>query len=154
MQSLDEIDRKILHTLLKDARSKIKDIARNCGVSATTITNRIQQLKGSGVIVKEELMIDPAYFGYKYPITIGINLTPNEEKSLFEVIKEKIKLVGIDYFIGAYDLAIFAFVKTLDDVQQIKHLIQKQKGVNEVDIMVWNKTHFHFENFILKNFRD
>ena len=56
MKNIDDVDRKILQTLLKDARSKMVNIAKHCGVSVTTIKNRIERLKKTGIIVKEEMM--------------------------------------------------------------------------------------------------
>jgi len=147
---IDEIDNCILERLLKNARSKMIDIAKDCEVSITTIINRIERLKKEGIIVKEELIIHPTYFGYRYPVSIGINLEPDQEDNICNLIGEKAKIFGIDHFIGIYDVHILAYVKTLEDLQAIKQIIQKQKGVNEIEILLWNKAHFHFDNFQLQ----
>ena len=149
MENIDDVDRKILQTLLKDARSKMVDIAKDCGVSVTTIKNRIERLKKTGIIVKEEMMLEPAFFGYPYPVMIGVNLSPDKEDHICNLIRKEVKLVSIDHFVGHYDLSIFAFAKTLKELTNIKELILKQKGVNNVELVIWNKVHFHFENFIL-----
>jgi len=147
--AIDKIDLCIIKNLLINARTNLSSIAEDCGVSNTTISNRIETLKKDGIIIKEELMIDPTYFGYKFPISIGINLEPNQEDKIYNLIKGKVKLVGIDHFIGIYDLSIFAYANSLEDLKTIKQLIQSLKGVNDVDILIWNKVHFHFEHFHL-----
>ncbi len=146
----DKIDLCILKRLLIDARTNLNAIAKDCEVSTTTIINRIESLKKEGVIIKEELLIDPIYFGYKFPISIGINLPPSKEDNVCKILKEKIKLVAIDRFIGIYDLSIFAYAKSLEELQSIKQLIQSIEGVDDVEILIWNKVHFHFEHFQLE----
>lgn len=148
--TIDEIDRSILKRLLTNARTKMIDIAKDCEVSITTIINRIERLKKEGIIVKEELIIDPTYFGYRYPVSIGINLEPDQEDNICNLIGEKAKIFDIDHFIGIYDVHIFAYVKTLEDLQALKRIIQKHKGVNEIEILLWNKAHFRFDNFQLQ----
>jgi len=149
MTDLDAIDKKILRTLLQNTRSKMVDIAKECNVSVTTIKNRIKRLKSTGIIIKETFMIDPAYSGYRYPVSIGIISAPENEDDVCQLVGEKIKLIGIDRFIGNYDLHIFGFIKDIGDLHEIKQLISKQKGVHKVEVFIWNKVHFKFENFLL-----
>jgi DNA-binding Lrp family transcriptional regulator len=47
----DEIDGKILRALIRDAHTKLKEIADDCGLSSSAIVKRIKRLKGIGVIV-------------------------------------------------------------------------------------------------------
>lgn len=147
---IDKIDEKILKTLLQDARTKLSTIARDCNVSITTIKNRIENLRKDGIILKEEMLIDMSYFGYEHVISMGINLAPEQEENIFNSIKQKMKLVASYRLVGTYDLYFIAYVKTLEDLYYIKDVIQKHKDVNDVEIFLWNKMHFHFENLQLK----
>lgn len=149
--TLDEIDKHIIKRLLGNARVKMIDISKECQVSITTIKNRINRLKKEGIIIDEALIIFPSFLGYNHPISIGINLEPEKEEDIYKVLEERVKIFGIDHFIGTYDIHILAYVKTLEDIQEIKKIIQKQKGVNEIEILLWNKAHFYFDNFQLKN---
>lgn len=146
---IDEIDKRILESLLENARVKMVDIAKECQVSITTVIKRIERMKKEGVIVDETLIIYPRFFGYQHPVSIGINLEIDQEENIHRLIGEKTKMFGIDRLIGTYDLHVFAYAKTLEDIQEIKQAIQKHKGVNNVEILVWSKAFFRFDNFQL-----
>lgn len=146
---LDGIDKHILESLLINARKKMTDIAKENQVSVTTIKNRIERLKNEQIIVDTALIISPSFLGYPYPVSIGVNMNPNNEGQILTSIGEKARIFGIDHFIGTFDVHVIAYVKTLEDIQEIKKAIQKHKGVNEVKMLVWSKPHFHFENFRL-----
>jgi Lrp/AsnC family leucine-responsive transcriptional regulator len=150
MKTIDEIDERILRTLLKNARSKMVDIAKDCDVSITTIKNRIEKLKKEGIIIKEEMMIDPSYFGYHFLASIGIDLAQYQEENVFNAIKEKAKIIGINHLVGIYDLYFIVYVKTLEEVYDLKDAIQRHDDVNDVEMFIWNKAYFNFDNLRLK----
>jgi Lrp/AsnC family transcriptional regulator for asnA, asnC and gidA len=77
---IDEIDVKILHALIRDARARLKDIAKDCGVSSVAILNRIKRLKASGVITGATMFPNLAKFGGVIMATLGINLETGKEE--------------------------------------------------------------------------
>ena len=85
---LDEIDAKIIKALLKDARTSLKDIAKDCGLSSNAIHKRIHNLKASGVIAGSATLFNPSIFGYRF--TVGMEITVYNEKKndLVEFVRE------------------------------------------------------------------
>ncbi len=146
---IDETDVKILQALIGDARSKLKYISDECGVSSTTIINRIDRMKKSGLIEKSVLQINMAFFGYHIPLLIGVNLEPDKEQDIIKFIKRQVKVAGIDKTIGKYDLCIVVFAKSINKLDELKYLIRKQKGVKKIEVNIWNKFHFIFNNIEL-----
>ena len=61
---IDEIDVKILKALLEDARTNFADIARDCGVSTTSIVKRFYNLKRCGIIAGTSIRVDLNKMGY------------------------------------------------------------------------------------------
>ena len=59
---IDETDVKILQALIRDARSKLKDIAIKCRLSSTAVKNRIDRMKKSGLIVRSVLKFNMTFF--------------------------------------------------------------------------------------------
>jgi DNA-binding Lrp family transcriptional regulator len=151
MINIDEIDTKILRALIKNARSKLIDIANECGLSSTAVKNRIERLKESGLIVKAALHINMASFGYPYPALIGVNLEPNQEQNISKLIRKYTKVAGIDHTVGKYDLCLFVFAKNVDELDKLKYLIRKEKGVKGIEINIWNKIHMNYNNINLQN---
>ena len=63
-QDLDRVDREILRLLEADARTANSEIARQVGVSAVTVADRIARLRDIGLIKRFTVEIDPASLGF------------------------------------------------------------------------------------------
>ena len=143
---IDETDVKILKALIRDARSKLKDIANECRLSSTAVKNRIDKMKKKGLIYKFVMNINMEFFGYKIPLLIGINLDPYFEHEIVKIIKSHVKVAGINKSIGKYDLCIVVFAKNINELDELKYLVKKQKGVKNIELNIWSKNHFNFDN--------
>ena len=81
---IDELDRKILSLITKNARIPYLEVARECKVSGAAIHQRIQRLLKLGVITGSEFSISPKKIGFNACAYVGIFL---ESASLYpEVI--------------------------------------------------------------------
>ena len=149
---IDETDVKILQALIKDARTKLKDIANECRLSSTAIKNRIDKMKKSGLIVKNVLKFNMVFYDYNIGLTIGVNLQPYQEDNITQFIKRKVKVAGIDKTIGKYDLCLVVFAKNINELNELKYQLRKQKGLKDIEVLIWSKNHFNFDNIhFLKN---
>lgn len=110
------------------------------------IKNRIEAMKENGLIVKSALNVNFSSFGYPYHILIGVNLLPENETNIIELIKQHTKVAGIDRTIGKYDLCIFVFVQNLQELEKLKNLIKNQRGVKKIDINIWSQFHMNYDN--------
>ena len=149
VSEIDEIDAKILLSLINDARSKKTEMAEDCGLTSTAIKNRIELMKANGLIVKSVLSVNLAFFGYPFMLLIGVNLLPETENQVIELIKQRTKVAGIDRTMGKYDLCLFVFAENLNDLDRLKNLIKNQKGVTKIDINIWNQFQLNYNNIDL-----
>lgn len=147
--NIDETDAKILQILMRDVRTKLKDIANECGLSSTAIKNRIDRMKKNGLIVKSIPRFNMDFFGYKIPLLLGINLDSNHEKDVINLIKRQVVVAGSNRTIGKYDLCLIVFAKSISALDKLKYLIRKQKGVTKVELNLWSNIHFNFDNIDL-----
>jgi DNA-binding Lrp family transcriptional regulator len=143
---IDETDVKILKALIRDSRSKLKDIANECRLSSTAVKNRIDKMKRSGLIYKNVLNINMEFFEYKIPLLIGVNLDPYFEHEIVKIIKSHVKVAGINKSIGKYDLCMVVFAENINELDELKYLVKKQKGVKNVELNIWSKNYFNFDN--------
>lgn len=60
---LDEVDRKILSLLQRDASLSLDQIAERVGASKTPVWNRIRKLREAGVIRRQVAILDPEALG-------------------------------------------------------------------------------------------
>ena len=61
---LDGIDRRLVETLSVNARTTTADLARQVGMSAPSVADRLRRLEESGVIRAYTLDVDPVALGY------------------------------------------------------------------------------------------
>ncbi len=71
---LNEIDRKILKFLIKNARMPYLEIARECGISGAAIHQRIRKLEELDVIQGSRILVNPKALGFDVCAFIGITL--------------------------------------------------------------------------------
>ena len=71
---IDGIDKSILRSLMKDARTPILEIARQIGISGAAIHQRLRKLEKSGLISGSKFVINPKVLGYTTMAFIGIYL--------------------------------------------------------------------------------
>ena len=64
MEKIDNLDRKILEIIMKNARIPSKDVAVECGVSRAAIHQRIQRMIDLQVITGSGYHVDAKVLGY------------------------------------------------------------------------------------------
>jgi Lrp/AsnC family transcriptional regulator len=117
--SLDEVDRKILYYLQRDASMTIKEIAAKVHLSPTPCWKRIQKMEEEGVIRARVALLDPAMVDAAVTVFIAVKTdqhnTAWSEKFAFEMssipeIMEIYRMSGeVDYLLRVVVSDIAAF---------------------------------------------
>ena len=71
---MDQIDRTILGCLEQDARMSLKELSKQCFISAPAVSSRIAHLKEHGYITGFHAAVDCEKLGY--PIKAFVTLVP------------------------------------------------------------------------------
>lgn len=138
MEKIDNLDKKILNIIMKNARIPSKDVAVECGVSRAAIHQRIQRLIEMKIITGSGYTVDPKMLGYNTCTYIGVSI---EKGSMYrEVVKqlEEIpEVVECHYTTGPYSMIIKVYAL---DNQDLMHLlndkIQRISGVTETETLI------------------
>jgi DNA-binding Lrp family transcriptional regulator len=69
---LDDVDRRILRLLRADGRAPVEDLARECGISASTVRRRLHDLRAGGLLY---LDVDVAPEAHDLPMRTMLYLT-------------------------------------------------------------------------------
>ena len=117
--SLDELDRKILYYLQRDASMTIKEIAQKVHLSPTPCWKRIQRMEEEGIIRARVALLDPAKVDAAVTVFIAIKTDQHNsawsEKFAFEMssipeIMEIYRMSGeVDYILRVVVPDIAAF---------------------------------------------
>ena len=71
-REIDEIDAKILKSLLTDSRTSFTELSKICNITIPAVKNRFNRLKKTGIITSEFMYINPFSLGYESISEIGI----------------------------------------------------------------------------------
>ncbi len=121
---LNDIDRKILRFLIKNARMPYLEIARECGISGAAIHQRIRKLEELDIIQGSRIMVNPKALGFDVCAFIGITL---KEPQMLLATMDKImavpEIVESHFVTGDYN--ILAKIYCIDNDHMMKTLFNK-----------------------------
>lgn len=124
MEKIDNLDKKILSILSKNARVPFKDVAAECGVSRAAIHQRVQRLIEDGVITGSGFDINPKSLGYRTCTYIGITLERgNMYKDVVERMEHIPEVVECHFTTGPYTMLAKLYAR---DNEQLMELLNGQ----------------------------
>jgi len=117
---LDDLDYRILERLVENARSSNRAIARELGIAAGTLADRLARLEREGVITGYSATLDPRALGRTLPFVIGLEI--RQGQSLHEVLDRLASLPEVEHVFvvtGRWDLLVMGRVKDPDDLNRL-----------------------------------
>ena len=119
-ENIDKMDYKILKTILKNARMKSIDIAREIGTTEIVIRYRIKKLIQKGIIIGFKPFLNINKLGYTYfklHITLQ-NLTKEKKNSIINNIHQHPNTIHMTELVGGADIECEFQVKTNEEFYQ------------------------------------
>jgi DNA-binding Lrp family transcriptional regulator len=147
---IDKIDVKILRELIKDARTRIKDIAKDCGISSVAVSRRIKRLRAAGVITGSVLFSNMNSLGFFHPASIGVSLHPDQESQVIKLVKDQVNMLFFSRGAGKENLSFFVVTSSLQEIENLKHTIGKQPRIKRIVVNHWSTPYFNFENIDIR----
>lgn len=117
--AIDELSGALLRLLAADPRRGASDLARELGVSAPTVRERVRRLEEAGVIRGYRLDVDPAALGR--PVAAWIRLRPGPgQMSRITELAERTPEVSECHRISGEDCFLFkVHVAALEDLETV-----------------------------------
>ena len=135
---IDGIDKKILRTLMEDARTPILEIARQVGISGAAIHQRLRKLEKSGLIAGSKFVINPKVLGYTTMAYIGVYL--DKAMGNPEAVKQLKKIPEVlecHYTTGNWSIFIKILCKDNEHLMQVLNKdIQSISGVSRTETFI------------------
>lgn len=145
----DELDKKILATLVKDARIPYAEMAKNFGVSTATIHVRVEKMRQSGLIQGTKISIDAQKLGYDVCCFIGINLkSAKDYEKVIQQLAQFDEVVEAYYTTGGYSI----FVKVMTHTIAELHTVLATK-IQLIEAIHSTETFVSLQNPILRDIR-
>ncbi|MBP3260397.1 MAG: Lrp/AsnC ligand binding domain-containing protein [Prevotella sp.] len=131
MDRIDNLDKKILSILSKNARIPFKDVAAECGVSRAAIHQRVQHLIDAGIIMGSGFDVNPKSLGYSTCTYVGITL---ERGSMYRDVVACLanipEVVECHFTTGPYTMMVKLYAR--DNEQLMQLLNDKLQGIHGV----------------------
>ncbi|MGC8538206.1 MAG: Lrp/AsnC family transcriptional regulator [Candidatus Micrarchaeia archaeon] len=121
----DEIDLKIISILKSNGRTSIKDLSKQCGVSAGTARNRLLSLKRQGIIVDYKARVRPSALDYE-DVLVGFDIAPEsfiqalEGIRLKEFVKELYRTAGDHVAIALVEVSKGSAAERIKELEGIE----------------------------------
>ena len=135
---MDEIDRKILGFLIKNARMPFLEIARECGVAGAAIHQRVKKLELNGVITGSRLLVKPQALGLNVCAYISVTLSEaNKYPEVIAAFRAIPEIVECHFVTGRYSLLVKLYCYDNDHLMDILlNTIQKIPYVQSTETQI------------------
>ena len=125
----DDLDYRIVCALRKDARASASVIARELDANERTVRKRIDRLVDLGA-VRLTAVVDPKVFGYGISVDIFLEISPDLEKEILDVLMGMAQITYLAYGEGTSDISIETRFKTNEEMHDfLRHLLPSIPGV-------------------------
>ena len=126
---LDETDRRILSVLQRDARTSMRKISEEVGVSLGTVSNRVRKLEGTGVIRGYTVLLDPEKIGWDLNVVIGLRIQKGRLIEIQEKIAKDSRVYGVYDVTGDFDSMVIARARDRSDLDDLSKNVMSVDGV-------------------------
>ena len=127
--SLDEIDRKLIESLMNNSRSSMRQLAAKLDVALGTIRNRLERLEKEEVIKGYNVVLDPAKVGWEMTVIVGLRITKGKMIDVQKRIAEDPRVFLVYDVTGDYDSFVIAKVQNTDDLNDLTKGVLTSKGI-------------------------
>ena len=136
---LDEMDRKILAELQRDAGRSLDEIARLVGSSKTPVWNRIRKLRDQGVIGAQTVVVDPEALGFEACFFVLIRTAEHEaewQRRFLEVLRKRPEVMEAHRLAGDIDYILKVRVKNARAYDTFYHALIAEVKIHNVTALL------------------
>jgi len=123
---MDDLDRKILNILRRDARTPYTEIADDVGTSEGTVRNRVEQLVEDGVI--ERFTVATRTGNVKAMVEVGVDVSVDTH----DISDRVVEWPEVDFVWQVSGEEDIVFVVDAQDTGRVNEIITKTRELDEV----------------------
>ena len=138
MERIDNLDRKILEIIMKNARIPSKDVASECGVSRAAIHQRIQRMIDLDVITGSGYTVNPKILGYATCTYVGLKLAKGSMyRDTVASLEQIPEVVECHFTTGPYTMMIKLYARDNQHLMELlNNKIQHIDGVMATETLI------------------
>lgn len=128
--SLDEIDLRILGSILKDARKSYRKIADDINVSPPTVLSRVQKLEKGRVIKSYSAVLDHEKLGYDLTAVIEVTAIKGRITEVQKHISKFPNVCAVYDITGLTDMIIVAKFRNREE---LSNFVKKDMSLSYIE---------------------
>ena len=135
----DELDRKIIQALNRNARRSYREIAKEIGTSVTAVIHRIKKFEESGAIKGYIPVVDQEHFGQSLTAIIALRISRGKLLDIQQKIAEDPRIAAVYDVTGDWDSVVIGYFRDRHDLNDfIKGLLSLENVDRSVTHIVLN----------------
>ena len=132
LDGLDDLDKKIVELLIKNARMSYSEIGQKTGISRVAVKMRVQALEKRGIIEEYTAVINPQKLGGAVSCYFEIETLPKALNEVAEKLRMNDTVTQIYRVSGKSKLHVHAVASSNEEmVEFISQVIDRLDGVKE-----------------------
>ena len=140
---MDDIDRALLGALATDARRSYADLARQVGLSAPSVHERVRKLEREGVLRGSTADIEPKAIGLGVSALVGLQQREGvEADEIVSSLREVPEIEDCWFVAGDEAFLVKVRVADLDDLDRTLRVLRHVPGVTRTRTTVVLSTSF------------
>lgn len=134
---MDDIDKKILKNLQKNARMTISDLSSEISLSMPAISERLKKLEASGVIKQYTVILDPAMLNKHLMALMFVRFeNPSHSDNFANFVKSEIEIKECFYITGDFDYSLKIVTENTHTLELLLTRIKNQPGIVKTQTIV------------------
>ena len=117
LSGLDEIDRKIVELLIKNARMSYSDIGEEVGLSRVAVKARISSMENQGIIEEYTTIINPQKISGAISCYFEIEMKPTSYEAVVKILNENVLVTQIYQVSGKNKLHVHAIAPNQEEME-------------------------------------
>ncbi len=136
MSQIDQLDSRIIRELQRDGRKPYNQIAKDLGVSETTVRTRAQRLINDRII-QIVAVGNPYKLGFGVVGSFKIQINPNRINSVIEELKQIEEIWYVARATGSDDIDTEFNARSLDELQKLVYeRLNKIEGILRIQTSI------------------
>jgi Lrp/AsnC family leucine-responsive transcriptional regulator len=127
---IDDIDRKIIRSLMKEGRISFRDLGQRIHLSPNATAERVRRMQSSGIIRGFGAVVNLRHLGYLLEAYIDVRLQPGTSAENFEAVVTKIPgIVSATIVTGDFDFRIRVACTDQSHLVRVIETLRARAGV-------------------------
>lgn len=134
---MDDIDKKILKNLQKNARMTISDLSSEISLSMPAISERLKKLEASGVIKQYTVILDPTMLNKHLMALMFVRFeNPSHSDAFAHFVKNETEIKECFYITGDFDYSLKILTENTHTLEALLTRIKNQPGIVKTQTIV------------------